>query len=112
MAKNLVEKAKDSVLVYDVNTAAVQRFTETYPRAKAVSGPAEMAEKAATVITMLPEATHVRSVYDALLDSIDETSMLVDSSTIDTEVARELALKVHRKGATAFDAPVSGGKRE
>ncbi|KAI9321562.1 3-hydroxyisobutyrate dehydrogenase [Dichotomocladium elegans] len=110
MAKNLALKAKDGLFVYDINPASVERFIQTYPQAKAVSGPAEMAAKASTVVTMLPEASHVEKVYNEMMDSIDEESMLVDSSTIDAEMARRLAEQVMKaKKATAFDAPVSGG---
>ncbi|CDH57833.1 3-hydroxyisobutyrate mitochondrial [Lichtheimia corymbifera JMRC:FSU:9682] len=111
MGKNLALKTKPgTLLVYDVNKAAVERFVDTFPQAKAVSDPGEMAEKAGTVVTMLPEATHVEQAHKALWDALDESSLLVDSSTIAAEEARRLATKVmDAKKGTAFDAPVSGG---
>lgn len=40
---------------------------------------------------------------------MQEGSLLIDSSTINPDVAKEVALKVEEKGATYLDAPVSGG---
>ncbi|KAI8140655.1 3-hydroxyisobutyrate dehydrogenase [Fennellomyces sp. T-0311] len=109
MAKNLALKTQGDLLVYDVNKAAVEKFVDEFPKAKAADSPAEVAEKAATVLTMLPEATHVQSVYDSLIDAIDQDSLLIDSSTIDAESARKLAKAVFDRNGTPFDAPVSGG---
>lgn len=109
MAKNLALKATSTVYVYDLNEAAVKRISAEYPHVKSVRSPAELAEYSSTVITMLPESAHVESVYEALLPSVDSTSLLVDSSTIDASVSRAVAEKVAAKGGLAFDAPVSGG---
>lgn len=35
--------------------------------------------------------------------------MLIDSSTIDPAVSREMAVAAEKKGAVFMDAPVSGG---
>ncbi|KAI9258197.1 3-hydroxyisobutyrate dehydrogenase [Phascolomyces articulosus] len=109
MAKNLAAKTQGDLLVYDVNKAAVEKFIEQYPKAKPAESPADLADKASTVITMLPEAAHVQSVYASLIDAIDQESLLIDSSTIDAESARSLAKQVTERKATPFDAPVSGG---
>lgn len=37
-------------------------------------------------------------------------SLLIDSSTIDPAVSKELAKEVEKMGAVFMDAPVSGGK--
>ncbi|KAL0095237.1 3-hydroxyisobutyrate dehydrogenase [Phycomyces blakesleeanus] len=109
MANNLATKSTDPLLVYDVNQDAVQKFIETHPNARAASSPGDIAEQAATVITMLPESSHVESVYKAMRDAVDKDSILVDSSTIDADVSRRVAADIMSKNATAFDAPVSGG---
>ena len=41
--------------------------------------------------------------------TVREGSLLIDSSTISPDVAKEVASKVQDKGATYIDAPVSGG---
>jgi 3-hydroxyisobutyrate dehydrogenase len=109
MAKNLALKSTAPVYVFDLNQAALQRITAEFPNVKTVRSPAELAEHASTVITMLPESSHVETVYDALLPSIDSDSLLIDSSTIDATVSRQVAAKVAEKHGLAFDAPVSGG---
>jgi 3-hydroxyisobutyrate dehydrogenase len=109
MAKNLALKSTGPVYVFDLNQAALQRITTEFPNVKTVRSPAELAEHASTVITMLPESSHVESVYDALLPSVDSDSLLIDSSTIDATVSRAVAAKVAEKHGLAFDAPVSGG---
>lgn len=109
MAKNLALKSAAPVYVFDLNQAALQRITAEFPNVKTVRSPAELAEHASTVITMLPESSHVESVYDALLPSVDSDSLLIDSSTIDATVSRAVAAKVAEKQGLAFDAPVSGG---
>lgn len=109
MAKNLALKATSTVYVHDLNESAVKRITAEFPNLKVARSADELAEKASTVITMLPESSHVETVYEKLLPSIDSSSLLIDSSTIDAGVSRAIAEKVHAKGGFAFDAPVSGG---
>lgn len=64
---------------------------------------------ASVVLTMLPEGSHVRSVYDTILPSMQPGAVLVDCSTIDVATARELAGHAREYGAELVDAPVSGG---
>lgn len=39
-------------------------------------------------------------------------TLLIDSSTINPDVAKEVSLKAEEKGAIYLDAPVSGGKND
>lgn len=39
-------------------------------------------------------------------------TLLIDSSTINPDVAKEVASQAEEKGATYLDAPVSGGKND
>ena len=41
--------------------------------------------------------------------TVQKGSLLIDSSTINPEVAKEVASRAQEKGATYLDAPVSGG---
>lgn len=69
---------------------------------------------------MLPSSPHVQKVYASeaggiipalhSLSHADVTSSLyIDSTTLDVEVARNVAKEVNKLGATMVDAPVSGG---
>lgn len=109
MAKNLALKSTSSVYVYDINPSALQRISTEFPNLQVVRSIPELAEKTSTVITMLPESSHVEKVYETLLPNLDSSSRLIDSSTIDASVSKAVAEKVTAKGGSAFDAPVSGG---
>ncbi|ORZ17070.1 3-hydroxyisobutyrate dehydrogenase [Absidia repens] len=109
MAKNLAEKSTGKVIVYDMNTAAVETITSKYPHVQVAKSAEEVAEKATTVLTMLPASAHVDAVYKGLESVVGKDHMLIDSSTIDAQVARDVATRMLDKQALAFDAPVSGG---
>lgn len=67
---------------------------------------------AEAVFTMLPAGKDVRAVYcDAggLLAAADPAALLVDSSTIDLETARDVHAEASAGGFAMLDAPVSGG---
>ncbi|KAI8378839.1 3-hydroxyisobutyrate dehydrogenase [Choanephora cucurbitarum] len=109
MAKNLALKSTAPVYVYDVNKVAVQRVINEFPNLKLANDPIEIAENASTIITMLPEGRHVESVYDKILNTVEPKDMLIDSSTIDSDMSQLLSKRAQEKQVLAFDAPVSGG---
>ncbi len=109
MAQNLL-KAGHKVDGADFNAAAVEKLRE------AGGGSAESAKNAAAraeiVITMLPSGKEVREVYlgsDGIIETANEGTLLIDSSTIDVETARSVAAAAEAKGLLMLDAPVSGG---
>lgn len=51
----------------------------------------------------MPQHKHTHS-------AVQKGSLLIDSSTIDTAVAKQVAAKATDIGANFVDAPVSGGK--
>ncbi|MCO6060419.1 3-hydroxyisobutyrate dehydrogenase, partial [Pseudomonas sp. MOB-449] len=110
MAINLL-KAGHQLLVNDISAASVARLVEL--GASAASSPADIARgDVDVIITMLPAATHVRGVYlgdDGLLANVRPGVLLIDSSTIDPQSAREVAVAALRHGNPMLDAPVSGG---
>jgi 3-hydroxyisobutyrate dehydrogenase len=109
MAENLL-KAGHAVAGFDLNEDAVARLA-------AVGGmPAhsigEACASADAVITMLPAGEHVREVYlgaGGVPGAVAPTTLLIDSSTIDVETAREVAQAAQARGLAMVDAPVSGG---
>ncbi|KAJ2901611.1 hypothetical protein MKZ38_001631 [Zalerion maritima] len=140
MASNLVSRsAKGSQLyIYDVSAIAMKSFAERHPASVVVcSSPREVSRQAVSaplntrslrfslahnqhmgqeiVFTMLPEGSHVRSVYlDAttgILNPDMSARLLVDCSTIDIATFRSVAAEVERYGEKTcfYDAPVSGG---
>ena len=110
MALNLV-KAGHRLHVYDLSAASVAHLVEA--GATAASSPAALAQADVEVIvTMLPAAAHVKAVYlgdDGLLAHVHPDVLLIDSSTIDPQSAREVASAARQHGNPILDAPVSGG---
>lgn len=110
MAHNLL-KAGHSLTVFDVVQANVDGLVAAGARAQssarlAAGGGAEL------VITMLPSSPHVRSVYlgeAGVLAGVAPGVVLVDSSTIDPQTARDVVASATQQGNPMVDAPVSGG---
>lgn len=50
------------------------------------------------------------TVINIYFRKVKKGSLLIDSSTIDPAVSKELAKAVEKMGAVFMDAPVSGGK--
>jgi len=110
MAHNLL-KAGHQLSVFDLNAAAVENLVGA--GALPVDSPTAIAQgNAELIITMLPAAAHVKSVYlgeNGLIASARAGVMLIDCSTIDPHSAREVAKAAAEHGNPMLDAPVSGG---
>ncbi|CAM3406399.1 3-hydroxyisobutyrate dehydrogenase [Halomonas lysinitropha] len=112
MAINLV-KAGHDVTVFDLVESAIQAL-EAEGAKRAAS--AEVAAKGAdVVVSMLPAGVHVKGLYmgrdgnPGLLDALEGKPLLVDSSTIAPDDARQVGAAAAERGFTYLDAPVSGG---
>jgi len=110
MAHNLL-KAGHQLSVFDLNVAAVENLVGA--GALPVDSPTAIAQgNAELIITMLPAAAHVKSVYlgaNGLIAHSRAGVMLIDCSTIDPHSAREVAKAAAEHGNPMLDAPVSGG---
>ncbi|MCL6417224.1 3-hydroxyisobutyrate dehydrogenase [Aestuariirhabdus sp. Z084] len=109
MAKNLVA-AGHELKVFDLVPSAVQSLVEA--GASAVSTASDAAVDVEVLISMLPASQHVEGLYlgeSGLLGSINQQTLVIDSSTIAPESARKVATAAIEKGITMIDAPVSGG---
>jgi 2-hydroxy-3-oxopropionate reductase len=74
--------------------------------------PAEVAERASVVITMLADDAAVRAVVEGergVLAGAGAGSLIVDMSTVSPSLSRDLATKAAARGVSMLDAPVSGG---
>ncbi len=109
MARNLL-KHGHTLKVFDLVPELVQKLTALGCEAATSAGKCAM--DADVVITMLPSSPHVRRVYQdayGVLASAAPGTLLIDSSTIDPQTSREVALDARGKGLVIVDAPVSGG---
>ncbi|TWR91395.1 3-hydroxyisobutyrate dehydrogenase [Pseudomonas saxonica] len=109
MARNLL-KAGHSLNLFDLNKDILAELAALGGHIS--QSPREAAQGTELVITMLPAAAHVRSVWlgeDGVLAGIGEGVPAVDCSTIDPQTARDVAAAAARQGVQMADAPVSGG---
>jgi len=109
MAANLMKKGH-SLVVYDINSAATEAAGKL--GAKIATSPAEVAAQVDKVITMLPANQHVKDCYTGsggVIESAKAGTILIDSSTVDPAVSKQVAEAASAKGLTFLDAPVSGG---
>lgn len=109
MAKNLIQAGHD-VVGFDLSEEAIIDLcalgaTGAVSIADAVSG-------ADVVVTMLPNGAIVKSIYggeDGILANAASGALLIDSSTISVDDAREVSASAKSAGFDMLDAPVSGG---
>jgi len=106
MAANLVDKGHQ-VLAYDVTPAAVSSIVTQ--GGKAAENPAQVAAGASRVVTMLPNNAIVENVYNEIFSSVKPGTFLVDSSTVDPALSKDLSIRAKEAGCQFVDAPVSGG---
>jgi 3-hydroxyisobutyrate dehydrogenase-like beta-hydroxyacid dehydrogenase len=73
--------------------------------------PREIAQAADVVFTSVPNddvLENVASGPDGILAGLTEAKIWVDMSTVSPRASREVAKRVHARGAAMLDAPVSG----
>lgn len=106
MAANLV-KAGFTVTGYDPVPEAAARAAGT--GVQIADSVADAAAGADVVITMLPNGSAVKDCYGQILAAAAPGTLLIDSSTISVEDAREVNALAEDAGSPQIDAPVSGG---
>jgi 2-hydroxy-3-oxopropionate reductase len=109
MARNLV-RAGHRVVVWNRSAAAAAELAAA--GATVARTPAELAEAAPVVLTMLPDLLEVEEVLsrdDGLLRGMRRGSVLVVMGTVSPVDVRDLGVRLEPAGVTVVDAPVSGG---
>ncbi len=109
MAKNLLNSGY-KVHVFDLAESALDAIEKE--GAVKASSVAEVAEKCTTILSILPEGPHVRSVYlgdEGLIAHAKPHSFFMECSTIGVETSKLVHIKTKSAGHRMVDAPVSGG---
>ena len=109
MAHQLV-KAGKNVKVFDVSQDVIKIAKQS--GLDVINSMEELLQGATTVISMLPEGKHVRSLYlgdNGILKKIPKDCLIIDCSTIDIETSLELGNAAKKIGINMIDAPVTGG---
>ncbi len=98
--------------VFDQSQTAVDGFTGA--DAQVVKSAAELAESVDIVLTCLPTSEDLRSLLfgeQQVASTLNKGTMLIDMTTGDPGITRELAAKLAIEGIELIDAPVSGGPK-
>jgi len=102
------------------NGYKVALFTRTKTKAQGLidrgaswaDSPRAVAEQVEVLVTMVGFPQDVRDVYfgaEGILAGTRSGMVLVDMTTTDPRLSREIATAAQTRGATSLDAPVSGG---
>jgi 3-hydroxyisobutyrate dehydrogenase len=109
MAQNLV-KAGHTVTGLDVSKSQTEKFVAS--GGLAAANVREATQNAEVVVTHLPDSEYVREVYlrsKGVIECAPRGALLIDSSTIEVETARQVAAEAAKAGLSMLDAPISGG---
>lgn len=110
MAKNLL-KAGFSLVVFDLMKEPIEDLVKS--GAAAGTSSRDVAEKTDVIITMVPDSPEVKEVIlgkNGVIEGIKPGARVIDMSSINPLVSREIAKELKKKGADMLDAPVSGGE--
>lgn len=106
MAANLVS-AGHTVNGFDP-VAALKETAKANGATVFDSGAAAVAD-ADVVITSLPNGAIVKAAYAEILPAAKDGALLIDTSTISVDDARDIHAQATERGLAQLDAPVSGG---
>ncbi len=113
MARNLLAAGYELV-IHNRSKKVVHELDQEFEGVAVASSPQEVAEQVAIVITMLPDSPDVRDVVfgdQGLVSAMGDGDLLIDMSTIAPATAIEVNDVLQSRGASALDAPVSGGEQ-
>jgi 3-hydroxyisobutyrate dehydrogenase len=111
MAANLLKTGFPVVICAHRNQGPVEELASK--GATVVGTAREVAERCDTVVTCLPDAPEVEEVVvgpNGLLAGARRGLVIIDTSTIDPQVAQAAAAQAAEQGCYFIDAPMSGGE--
>jgi 2-hydroxy-3-oxopropionate reductase len=111
MALNLL-KSGFPLVVYNRTKSKTEALTEA--GAELAESPAEVAQKADVIITMVNDSSDVEEVVlgkKGVAEGTREGSVLIDMSSISPVVSKRIAEQLRKQGVQMLDAPVSGGEQ-
>jgi len=113
MVRNLA-RAGYQIIVYNRSQDDIDEVLADVPQATAAASARAVAEQVDTVITMLPDSPDVSEVVFGevgILPAMNAGDLLIDMSTIAPATAIAVNDALAERGASALDAPVSGGDK-
>lgn len=112
MAGHLAE-AGYALAVLDLDSRPAAELAARFENVRMASSLKDLAETADIVVTMLPSGREVRDVtlgVDGLIETLRPGAMLVDTSSSEPWITRELGARLEARGIAMVDAPVSGAE--
>jgi 3-hydroxyisobutyrate dehydrogenase/2-hydroxy-3-oxopropionate reductase len=112
MARCLIRNGH-SVRIYNRTRSKAEEVAQL--GGEVASSPAEAAEGAEVIVTMLADPAAILGVVEGkkgILATINRDAVLIDSSTISPPTTLQILQKLKAKNADMLDAPVFGSKNE
>jgi len=106
-------RAGHALALFDIDVAAARRVADGLPGASVCKTLADVATCSDIVITMLPNGEVVRNVTlgaDGLCQGLKPGALLLDTSSSEPWITREIGAALAAQGVAMVDAPVSGAK--
>jgi 3-hydroxyisobutyrate dehydrogenase len=98
---------------YDISAAAIKELCSRVADARAAKALADIGRSCKVVILMLPDSEVVSRVLfgekDSLAAHLSRGSIVIDMSSSNPSVTREIGPRLKEAGVNFIDAPVSGG---
>lgn len=107
MARNLASKNKLQS-VYNRTSAKAESLAQECGVQMATT-PAELAQQCELVILCVSRDADVLEMIDAIQPALQPGSIVVDTSTVSADTAREASKRLQECSASFLDCPVSGG---
>ncbi|WPP49326.1 NAD(P)-dependent oxidoreductase [Catalinimonas niigatensis] len=107
---SLLQKQGYKSVVYNRTKKKAQSLVDA--GAEWADSPQAVAEQAQVIFTIVGFPEDVREVYlgeKGVIQAAKEGSIVVDMTTTEPSLAREIYTEAKKKGVSAIDAPVSGG---
>ncbi len=110
MCMNLI-RADYELVIMDKNPSVVKEMENS--GAIIAQTPREVASLVEVVITMLPDSKDVKDVVlgeNGIIEAAKSGLIIIDMSSINPSVSREIYTVIEKQGIEMLDAPVSGGE--
>lgn len=108
MCANIINKHDDQVFIYDSIKDKMSGLAAL--GASICEDARSVARQADIIITMVPKSEHSKTVYQSMLNELNQNKLCIDMSTIDPSVSVEISEMVKKQGAEFIDAPVVKSK--
>jgi 3-hydroxyisobutyrate dehydrogenase len=113
MARNLA-KAGFPLSVTTKTFSKAEDFARDVPGTRAFKTPQEVGRESDVVVSSVPDAPEVELVHlgdHGTASGSASGAIVIDTSTIAAEAARDIATRLSQRGIALLDAPVSGGQK-